>query len=185
MSDICGPAGLTGDTGGLPKDEWHRFGIAGLGELRLDKTDDMELPGLFWDGSGDRNRQARGGMGEPAARLSGPIRFTRELITCWRLENLDASRLLGFGTGDLDEFESLLVGRRELRGRDIRDRIMHLFHIRKTLWSLFRSLNVENDWLREEHELLDGTSPLSLMLEGSMANLLLVRDYVESAAGIR
>ena len=182
MSDMCGPAGLTGDTGGLPKDEWHRFGY---GNANHSSAGDMELPGLFWRGSGGLDRQARGGMGEPATRLSGPIRFARELIACWRLENTEASRLFGFGAGDMDEFQSLLMGGRELRGRDIRDRIMHLFHIRKTLWSFFRSLNVENDWLREEHELLDGTSPLSLMLEGSMANLLLVRDYVESAAGIR
>ena len=182
MSDMCAPAGLTGDTGGLPKGEWHKFSYENANDSNVGDT---ELPGLLRSESGDGDRQARGGIGEPAIRLSGPIRFTRELIASWRLENLDASRLLGFGAGDMDEFQHLLVGRRELRGRDIRDRIMHLFHIRKTLWSLFRCLNVENDWLREEHELLDGASPLSLMLEGSMANLLLVRDYVESAAGIR
>ncbi len=33
--------------------------------------------------------------------------------------------------------------------------------------------------------MLDGASPLSLMLEDSMEDLLLARDYVESAAGVR
>ncbi len=33
--------------------------------------------------------------------------------------------------------------------------------------------------------MLNGKSPLSLMLEGSMEDLLLVREFVELAAGIR
>ncbi len=193
MSEMFGPTGLTGDAGCMPKDEWHRFGVFGSGELRVAalSTDGpilkwisenhQSLPQVF----GNSNSPNSGKMGEPTTKLSGPVQFTKKLIDCWQLKNLDASRLLGFGTGELDEFQSLLMGNCELRGRDIRDRILHLFHIRRNLWSLFRNLKVENDWLREDHELLDGTSPMSLMLEGSMENLLLVRDYIESAVGIR
>ena len=64
-----------------------------------------------------------------------------------------------------------------------RDRIAHLFHIRQTLSSLFRDLDVENEWLREPHTLLDDQEPLKLLLGGSMEDLLLVKEYVDAAAG--
>lgn len=59
-----------------------------------------------------------------------------------------------------------------------------LFRIRKTLYSLFRDEKAENDWLREPHDALDGQKPIDIMLEGSMENLLLVKEYVEEAAGL-
>ena len=64
-------------------------------------------------------------------------------------------------------------------GRDIQDRIAHLFRIHETLSSVFRDPVVENEWLRESHALLDGRTPVSLLLEGSMEGLLLVKEYVE------
>ena len=48
-----------------------------------------------------------------------------------------------------------------------------------------RDLDVENDWLREQHHMLSEKPPLSLMLEGSMESLVLVREYVDAAAGVR
>ena len=103
----------------------------------------------------------------------------------WRVGEAEIARLLGCDPEDIEYVSAILDGRRELRGRDVRDRIANLFHIRRTLWSLFRDLDVENEWLREPHSMLQGSSPLSLMLEGSMENLLLAREYVESAAGAR
>ena len=44
-------------------------------------------------------------------------------------------------------------------------------------------VEVENEWLRESHETLNGQIPMDLLLEGSMENLLLVKEYVEVAAG--
>jgi len=55
--------------------------------------------------------------------------------------------------------------------------------IRKTLSALFRDEAVENEWLREPHTLLNERSPMDLILEGSMEHLLLVREYVDAAAG--
>lgn len=77
----------------------------------------------------------------------------------------------------------VLNGLDQFRGRDVRDRIAHLFHIRGTLSSLWQNLDVENDWLRESHPLLAEQSPLDLLLGDSMENLLLVREYVDAAAG--
>ena len=42
--------------------------------------------------------------------------------------------------------------RSEARRTGSRDRIAHLFHIRRMLWSLFRDLDVENDWPRRARD---------------------------------
>ena len=116
-------------------------------------------------------------------RLTGPVQFVVALIDAWRLDRKSAVSLLGFESGDLRHVDELLNGRAPLKGRDAKDRIVHLFEIRRTLSALFRSLDVENAWLRESHSLLDDLSPMNLLLEGSMGNLLLVKEYVLTAAG--
>ncbi len=116
-------------------------------------------------------------------RLTGPIVFVRILLHTWRLSQTDANPLLGLEESDSSYADDLLSGRVTLRGRDIKDRIAYLFRIRKTLSALFRDEEVENEWLREPHDALDGQNPMTLLLEGSMENLLLVKEYVEAAAG--
>lgn len=118
------------------------------------------------------------------ARPSGPIQFALRLGESWCLSQDDLAGLLGFGPGDTAHAAALLRGRAELHGRDVRDRLVHLFRIRETLYSLLRDLEVENEWLREPHELLEGRSPMSLMVGGSMEDLLLVREYVDEVAGL-
>lgn len=118
------------------------------------------------------------------ARPSGPIQFVIKLLGFWRLEKSDAVKLLGFGAEETEYVHRLLQGKEQLYGRDVKDRIGHLFHIRGTLRALFRDLPTENDWLREEHSLLDEKSPLEILLEGSMESLLFVREYVDTVAGM-
>jgi len=115
----------------------------------------------------------------------GPIQFVQKLKNSWRLEKTEVASLLGCGPEDAEYVSDILDGKAQPRGRDIQDRIAHLFSIRRTLWSLFRDLDVENEWLRENHPILNGKSPLSLIIEGSMEDLLLAREYVETAAGVR
>lgn len=129
--------------------------------------------------------ETRGGSGQRAGRLTGPVQFIRKLKESWHLGMPDAVVILGYDSEDIEHVSAVLNGQEQFRGRDVRDRIAHLFFIRRTLWSMFRDLDVENDWLREQHHMLSDTSPLSLMLEGSMESLLLAREYVESAAGVR
>ena len=129
-----------------------------------------------------------GGSGNPATigrtrRLTGPVQFVLKLLKYWRLERHHAVGLLGFYPADADYVAGVLEGDERLFGRDAEDRISHLFSIRKTLWSLFQDLDVENEWLREPHSMLEDKTPLSLMLEGSMEDLLLAREYVNTAAG--
>ena len=121
--------------------------------------------------------------GTPQPRLTGPIMFVRILLRTWHLNQTDAIPLLGLEKADISYAKDLLSGRVTLRGRDIKDRIAYLFRIRKTLSALFRDEEVENEWLREPHDALDGQNPIDLLLEGSMENLLLVKEYVEAAAG--
>ena len=116
-------------------------------------------------------------------RLTGPIQFVWRLLEFWHLDELEAIALLGFDAEDADHVAAILRGRQQLRGRDVRDRISHLFWIRKTLHYLFQDLEVENDWLREPHAMLDDRSPLSLLVGGSMEDLLLAKEYVDAAAG--
>ena len=120
---------------------------------------------------------------EIPARTPGPIQFAAKLAGFWGLNQEDLAGLLGFGPGDTAYAAELLTGRAALHGRDIRDRIVQLFRIRESLHSLFRDLDVENEWLREPHELLEGKSPMSLMVGGSMEDLLLAREYVDEVAG--
>ena len=127
---------------------------------------------------------------EPIARgvdakpLSGLVVFFLKLLERWQLSKPEGAALLGFGeSGELLVAEQILRGDRPLEGRDLRDRIAHLLQIHKTLGSLFRDLEVENQWLREPHGILGGRSPLELMLQGSMEDLLLAKEYVDAAAG--
>ena len=97
---------------------------------------------------------------------------------------MHAAMLLGLGESEADGIHDLLEGRAEVQGRDIRDRIVSLYQIRKILHSLFQDEGVENEWLRERHHALHDRSPMDLLLEGSMNNILYVRYYVEAAAGL-
>ncbi len=115
-------------------------------------------------------------------RPSGPVQFIGKLLEFWDLDRFDAGRLLGFEETDADYVDRILEGTECLRGRDVRERITHLFWICKSLRSLFQDLEVENEWLRESHALLGGRSPMSLLLGGSMDDLELTREYVDTVA---
>ena len=116
-------------------------------------------------------------------RLSGPIKFVRRLLKTWRLTQEEALCLLGFEDSDRHYVRNLLNGHAALSGRDVEDRVICLLQIRKTLSALFLNEEVENEWLREKHAMLNNMAPMELMLEGTMENLLLVREYVDVAAG--
>lgn len=116
-------------------------------------------------------------------RINGPTQFVTKLMDFWNLEIADAVFLLGFDERDTDYVESALKGNGQFRGNDVTYRISNLFWIRNSLRLLFRDLQVENEWLREQHPLLDERTPLSLMLSGSIEDLLLVKEYVDRVSG--
>ena len=116
-------------------------------------------------------------------RLTGPVRFVRKLKQFWHLKTAEVVGLLGFDRADTDHVAAALNGIVTFRGRDVRDRIAYLFAIRATLSSLFRDLDIENEWLREPHSLLHGKSPLTLLSNGSVDDLLVVKEFVDTVAG--
>ena len=182
----AGSRGADGSSGALRwKDaSWARRG----GDGELVAVRDGALPKLNWTPDDDRALPAEGSAPATGAapilvpRKTGPIQFLWKLKDFWRLDLADLVSLLGFTAQDSEHARSALNGWTRFRGRDVSDRIAHLYRIRETLHSLFQDLDVENEWLREPHDLLQGRSPMSLLLAGAMEDLFLVREYVEEAA---
>ena len=116
----------------------------------------------------------------PSVRPTGPAQFVSGLLATWNLGTECAAVLLGLE--DQERARRMLTGYEPLAGRDVKDRIAHLYEVRMSLWSLFRDEAVENEWLREPNSLIAGMTPMDLLLEGSMENLLALREYVESLA---
>jgi hypothetical protein len=117
------------------------------------------------------------------ARLSGLVAFIPKLMDFWQLTEEQTARMLGFESHELQQFRDLISGVQKLEGRDAKDRIGHLLAIRETLHGLFRNAEVERDWLNDRKKSLDEKSPLELLVEGSMENMLLVKQYVLEQAG--
>ena len=117
-------------------------------------------------------------------RVTGPVQFLARLLELWQLDFSDACSLLGFEHADSESVKRLFSGVASLRGRDRKDRIAILVRIRTLLAGLLQDINVENAWLREQNPDLNGRTPLQLLREGSMENLLTLRDLVERAAGL-
>ncbi len=116
-------------------------------------------------------------------RLTGPIQFIIKLQNSWNINKPEAVSLLGFEESEFDFVDQVLQGHELLRGRDAKDRLSHLFSIRKSLHYFFQDLKAENDWLRESQPMLDGRTPMSLLLGGPMEDILLVREYVDTMVG--
>ena len=118
-------------------------------------------------------------------KVASLVQFFSKLLEVWGLNDLQsACMLLGYEKSSESGVRNILTGQAQLETRDEKDRIAELFVIRKTLLGLFRDRKVENQWLREPQEILDGASPLDLLLEGSWSNLLRVRQLTELMAGL-
>jgi hypothetical protein len=113
--------------------------------------------------------------------VTGPLRAFARLADLWGLRPAESATLLGLS--DTAELGKLLDGVAPLRHRDTRDRLRYLLLIRAHLDRLFRDPAVERQWLRQAQEGLGDQSPLATMLEGSMANLLRARPFVEWVCG--
>lgn len=118
-----------------------------------------------------------------AGRLTGPVQYLKNLITDWQLEVTDACALLGFESGQQEDVAAVFSGRKTLSGRDAKDRIKALVVVNALLNDMYRDNVIKNEWLRESHIGL-AAPPLSMIMTGSMENLLIVRDFVKFTAGV-
>ena len=130
-----------------------------------------------------KGRDAKKNKSFRESRPIGPIQLFNTILKTWQLDESHAIVLLGLEPSDQDYAADLLAGRKVVKGRDVKDRLAYLIQIRMTLSGWLRNEAIENEWLREPQKLLDGKVPMELLLEGSMENLLLVKEYVEAATG--
>lgn len=173
---------------GLRQEAGERFGWEMFGPLNIPQTEYVREPaGLTRKQGYVEFVQIHGAPVVQAAvrpRASGAREeFFRTLLEHWGLTPNDGAVLIGYGRTGLARLWRVLVGLATFESRDEHDRVLELFTIRKILTSLFRNREYERDWLREPKAELGGRSPMDLLLEGSLFNLLRVRQFLETIAG--
>jgi hypothetical protein len=121
----------------------------------------------------------------PAEDLSGPaLRAFFRLAEHWGLRIADQRRLLG------DPAESTFYKwKRQQDGslsRDVTERISYLLGIWKALQILFPDPIQADAWLHKPNQarLFGGHSALERMLSGNVADLYVVRQYLDAQRGV-
>ncbi|KRF00577.1 hypothetical protein ASG87_12875 [Frateuria sp. Soil773] len=120
----------------------------------------------------------------PATELGGPaLRAFFNLAERWNLRIADQRRLLG------DPPESTFYKWKRLQdgspGRDVIERISYLLGIWKDLQILFPDPAQADAWLHRPNAapLFGGQSALQRMLSGNVADLYVVRQYLDAQRG--
>ena len=114
-------------------------------------------------------------------RLSGPVRTLLSIFDRWEIETNVAAILLGFRSGDL--IKDLRVGTIGLDTRDTKDRARTLIKIYEGVNSLLQNAEAERSWIRAPLERMNHRSLLDVMREGSMADLLYAKSFVDYLNG--
>jgi hypothetical protein len=120
----------------------------------------------------------------PADDLGGPaLRAFFQLAEYWKLRMADQRKLLG------DPPESTFYKWKRQRegvpGRDTIERISYLLGIWKSLQILFPDPAQADAWLHKPNQapLFGGHSALERMLSGNVADLYVVRQYLDAQRG--
>lgn len=120
----------------------------------------------------------------PQPALGGPaLRAYFAIAQAWGLKNAEARRLLG------DPPESTWYKWKKLQdghpGRDVLERISYVLGIYKALHILFPDPTRADAWLRKPNAALPfgGGSALDRMLSGNVADLYVVRSYLDAQRG--
>jgi hypothetical protein len=120
----------------------------------------------------------------PAQALGGPaLRAFFQLAEHWQLRIADQRKLLG----DPPESTFYKWKRQQdgLLGRDTIERISYLLGIWKALQILFPDPPQADAWLHKPNQtsLFGGQSALERMLSGNVADLFVVRQYLDAQRG--
>ena len=120
----------------------------------------------------------------PSRDLGGPaLRAFFRIAAAWGLRNNEARRLLG------DPPESTYYKWKKQQdgvpGRDVLERISYVLGIFKALQLLFPEPARADAWLRRPNAALPfgGGSALERMLSGNVADLYVVRSYLDAQRG--
>lgn len=120
----------------------------------------------------------------PISTLAGPaLRTFFQLADAWNLRIADQRKLLG----DPPESTFYKWKRQQdgLLGRDTIERISYLLGIWKSLQILFSDPTQADSWLQRPSTapLFGGQSALQRMLSGNVADLYVVRQYLDAQRG--
>lgn len=120
----------------------------------------------------------------PLGDLAGPaLRAFFRIAAAWGLKSGEARRLLG------DPPESTFYKWKKLQdgapGRDVIERISYLLGIFKALELLFPDPTRADAWIRRPNDAapFGGRSALDRMLSGNVADLYVVRSYLDAQRG--
>ena len=106
-------------------------------------------------------------------------RLTETFAQRWQLDDTERAGLLGCDTARAAQ---IVAGEVVIEDEHTKTRLRVVLEIAATLAALFRSKEVENEWLREPRELLDGHTPLARLTDGTDEGLAWVEELVCRAA---
>lgn len=126
-----------------------------------------------------------------SARANSPVitddeagalaRATVNLLRAWGLSDAEARTLLGgMAARTWSRWKEGHVGRID---RDLRMRMAHLMGIHKGLRHLFKDPARGYAWIRKPNAAFGGSSALDIMLRGELADLSLMREWLDAERG--
>ena len=120
-------------------------------------------------------------LGSPGAAAAALRTFWR-LADAWELSANEQATLLGVGRTTLYQWKQGKVGSLD---RHQLERLSYLFGIYAALQILFPLARRANEWLRKPNAapLFGGRSALDRMLGGQVADLYVVRHYLDAQRG--
>ncbi|MFW5642301.1 MAG: MbcA/ParS/Xre antitoxin family protein [Roseicyclus sp.] len=116
-----------------------------------------------------------------APEIEAMQRTVINLFARWGVSDTDAAVILGNIAPKT--FRRWKVGQYGRVNRDLADRLSHLIGIHKALRMIYAEPARGYAWMQRPNADLDGLSPVALLLRGSMADLVRLRRYLDSARG--
>lgn len=114
-------------------------------------------------------------------RVTGPVSNLLAIFDRWQLTDKDAMLLLG--TDAVSYINDLRVGTVGLATRDMQDRALLLLKIYEGVHSLLREPAAERSWISSTLPAFGNRTILDTMRGGSIADLILVKAFVDHANG--
>ena len=111
-------------------------------------------------------------------RTTGPVRLIQVVAGAWAMTNDELASLLAYPSPQLAG--DLVAGKLTFAGNEDRqDRARLIYLIHSTLTDLFVDSDQERRWVRTPNPLLNGETPLNIMLTRRIPGMLTVREIVE------
>ncbi|MBV9271297.1 MAG: DUF2384 domain-containing protein [Candidatus Eremiobacteraeota bacterium] len=121
---------------------------------------------------------------DESARLSGPaLRTFFNIADRWSLSTAERQRLLGLRASSYFKYRRAPEEAR--LSRDTLERISYVLGIYKALQILLPRKEAADAWIRNKNTapVFNGHAPLDIMLAGKVADLYLVRRYLDGERG--